>query len=61
MHGKYYFQFGTFHLCEIGAHWKSATLNQFVLDQFLLFVVWFGVFFQVTVLNNLLNYFDFLI
>lgn len=50
VHVKYDFQFDTVHFYEIEAHWKSATLDQFS----------FGVFLQITVLNNLLNYFDFL-
>jgi len=50
------FQFDVVYFREIEAHWKSVILEQFTLDQFL-FVF---LFFQITVLNNLLNYFDFL-
>lgn len=54
---KCYFECDAVPFYKVEAHWKSATL-----DLVGSFVGFFGfvLFFQVTVLNNLLNYFDFL-
>lgn len=58
MYGNCYFQCDTHHFYEIEAHWKSATLDPGEVDLWG-FLVLFCVF-QVTVLNNLLDYVDFL-